>query len=160
MSSRQRPQRALPTVGYWFKSPLFEIEPGEDEEVNPGRYGRQLAYWLKAQLERRGYTVADVFPEDWGWCVMCHFRPYMLWVGCGNMDDSDARPDSPPLKESVVWHCFPVAELPLLARLFKKIDTAPDLARLDSVLREILEGERGIALINASDLSGGHDSRT
>jgi hypothetical protein len=36
--------------GYWFKSSKFEIEPGEDEEINPGMYGRQLARWLKQRL--------------------------------------------------------------------------------------------------------------
>lgn len=29
--------------GYWFKSTLFDIEPGEDKETNPGMYGRQFA---------------------------------------------------------------------------------------------------------------------
>lgn len=38
--------------GYWFKSTLFEIEPGEDGDINPGIYGRQLAVWLKDKLEQ------------------------------------------------------------------------------------------------------------
>ncbi len=29
--------------GYWFTSSLFEIEPGEDDEINPRMYGRQFA---------------------------------------------------------------------------------------------------------------------
>jgi hypothetical protein len=40
-----------PEEGYWFKSSKFQVEPGEDEETNPGLYGRQLARWLKARLE-------------------------------------------------------------------------------------------------------------
>ena len=27
---------------FWFKSSLFEIEPGEDEEINPNIYGKQV----------------------------------------------------------------------------------------------------------------------
>jgi len=34
----------------WFKSIRFRIEPGEDEATNPGRYGKQLAEWLRERL--------------------------------------------------------------------------------------------------------------
>jgi hypothetical protein len=54
--------------GYWFKSSKFEIEPGEDEEINPGMYGRQLARWLKQRLTEKGYSVEDIINEDWGRC--------------------------------------------------------------------------------------------
>ena len=33
-----------------FKSTLFQIEPGEDSETNPHRYGKQLARWLGDRL--------------------------------------------------------------------------------------------------------------
>ena len=52
--------------GYRFKSSKFEIEPGEDEEINPRMYGRQLARWLKQRLEEKGYSVEDIINEDWG----------------------------------------------------------------------------------------------
>jgi hypothetical protein len=29
--------------GFWFSSSLFAVEAGEDEDANPGRYGRRLA---------------------------------------------------------------------------------------------------------------------
>ena len=134
--------------GYWFESSLFGIDPQEDDESNPRRYGRQLAHWLRSQLEQRGYTVADVFAEDWGWCVMCHFKPFSLWVGCGNMEDFEAGPgDPPPEPESVVWHCFPAAEAPFLARIFRRVDTAPALNRRDADLRQILVSEPAVALV-------------
>ena len=139
---------AMTTTGYWFKSTLFEIEPGEDEEINPRMYGRQLALWLKAKLEQRGYTVEDVIPEDWGRCLMCSRDPFLLWVGCGNVVDyATAKPgDPPPKKEEVVWHCFPAAEVFFWKRLFRKIDTAPAVAQLDAALREILSGGPEITL--------------
>ncbi|SOD50219.1 hypothetical protein [Pseudoxanthomonas wuyuanensis] len=134
--------------GYWFKSTLFEIEPGEDEEVNPRIYGRQLAHWLKPQLERHGYAVADVFPEDWGWCVECNCESHRLFVACGSIEDFDAKPDDPlPSKESVTWHCFPAAEVPFLSRLLKRIDTGPELSRLDAALRVVLSNESQITLV-------------
>jgi hypothetical protein len=132
--------------GYWFRSSTFQIEPGEDEEVNPGIYGRQLALWLKGQLESRGEPVVDVIPEDFGWCVRCQIRPFLLWIGCGSvMEPSQA----PPTAESVVWHCFPVAEAPLISRFFKKHNMEPELSRMDGLLREILGSEPTIQLVEA-----------
>ena len=99
--------------GCWFKSSKFEIENGEDEEINPRIYGRQLARWLKERLTEKGYHVKDIINEDWGRCLMCSRDPFMLWVGCGSITDYDtARPgDGPPAKEDMVWHCFATAEL-------------------------------------------------
>jgi hypothetical protein len=72
----------------WFTSSFFQVEPGEDEEVNPGIYGKALAHWVADQLRSRKVKVAAVFPEDWGWCVMVEGQPFSLWVGCGNEDGS------------------------------------------------------------------------
>lgn len=135
--------------GYWFTSTLFEVEPGEDEEINPRMYGRQLAAWLKAQLEQRGYDVEPVIAEDWGRCLMCSRDPFMLWVGCGSVVDYDsAQPgDPPPEKESVTWYCFPMAEVPLWKRMFRRPDTSTQLSSLNNVLLTILSGEPGITLV-------------
>ena len=136
--------------GYRFKSSLFEIEPGEDKETNPRCYGKRLALWLRAKLERAGYQI-EVLPEDWGWCVICQRQPFLLWVGCGNARDYDevdlnARR---PVGTDIVWHCFPEAELPLLARLFKRVDVNPALDKLDADLRAVLSNEAAIELVPA-----------
>jgi len=137
--------------GYRFTCDLFVIEPGEDEEINPRRYGRQLASWLKAGLESRGYSVEPVIAEDWGRCLMCSRDPFLLWVGCGNEHDYDsARPgDPPPPAERIVWHCFAAAEVGVWKRWFRRLDPAPALAELDEALRDILAGEPGIRLLES-----------
>jgi hypothetical protein len=126
--------------GYWFTSSLFTLEPGEDKEVNPGRYGRQLAIWLKKQLEERGYAVEPIINEDWGRCLMCSRDPFMLWVGCANMMDPEpfgqARHEG-----AIVWHCFTTAEVPFWQRLlhpFRRLNTIAAVSRLDTDLGEIL----------------------
>ena len=130
--------------GFWFTSSLFEVEAGEEEDVNPGRTGRQLARWLKARLESSGYAGVDVIPEDWGWCVMCQRDPFMLWVGCGNLDEPDA---AIPPNDEIVWHCFAHAESGFLKRIFGKVDTAPALSRLNRQLHEMLTNEPGITMV-------------
>lgn len=135
--------------GYWFTSSKFEIEPGEDAEINPGIYGRQLAVWLKERLEQSGYVVEDVINEDWGRCLVCQREPFMLWVGCGNMSDHRAANprDACPPKQNVIWHCFGTAEVPFLKRMFGKMDTAPAVSRLNHVLGQILRAERQLTLV-------------
>jgi hypothetical protein len=127
--------------GYWFKSGLFEIEPGEDAEVNPGIYGRQLALWLRDKLEERGHAIDCVVPEDWGRCLVCSNEGFRLWVGVGGETN-----DSAPSGSDVNWHCFAVAEAPLLKRLFGKPDMGPALAALDASLQGVLEDESRIQL--------------
>ncbi len=135
--------------GYWFTSSKFEIEPGEDAEINPLIYGKQLSVWLKKRLEESGYAVEDIVNEDWGRVLMCGREPFMLWVGCGNVtDDESAQPgDDPPAKEAIVWHCFATAEEFFWKRLFRKIDTEPAVAKLHEDLGRILRSEPDITLV-------------
>ena len=141
------------TSGFWFKSSLFEVEPGEDEDTNPRIYGRQLANWLKARFASLGYPVEDVIPEDWGWCVMCQRDPYWLWIGCVNLRDFEyAKPgDPPPAKERLLWTAGPTAEVPFFKYLLKrKPDVDIGLGKLDEELRGILESESGIEVVDES----------
>jgi len=133
--------------GYWFKSSLFEIEPGEDEEINPGIYGRQLAAWLRQKLEAGGYGV-EVINEDWGRCLMCQRSPFALWVGVGSVDDENRVDGMIPTKDAVVWHCFAVTEGGLRMRMFgKKNEIEMSRAKLDSALASILRAEPQILLV-------------
>ena len=43
-----------------FTSSQFPVEPNEDEDTNPGIYGRALACWLAEQLAARGWL-----PRRW-----------------------------------------------------------------------------------------------
>jgi hypothetical protein len=139
----------MKTEGYWFKSSRFEIEPGEDDEINPGMYGRRLARWLKQRLEDKGYRVENIINEDWGRCLMCSREPSMLWVGCGNVTDYEtAQPgDGPPANDSVIWHCFATAEVPFFKRLFRRIEAEPAVLKLHADLGEILRAEPEVTLV-------------
>ena len=135
--------------GYWFKSTKFQIEPGEDQEVKPGMYGRQLAGWLKPRLKEKGYTVEDIVNEEWGRCLLCGRDPFMLWVGCGNMINPQAVGAEPvlPSKEPIVWRCFVAADVPHFIRYFRKVDTAPAVLKLYSDLGEILCAEPEVVFV-------------
>ena len=134
--------------GYWFKSSLFEIEPGEDGEINPGIYGRQLAAWLRQKLDAAGFPVEDVINEDWGRCLMCQRSPFALWVGVGSVEDEQRVDGMIPTKDAVVWHCFAVSEGGLRMRMFgKKNEIEASRAKLDATLQSILRAEPAILLV-------------
>ena len=135
------------TQGYWFRSTRFEIQPGEDEEINPGIYGKQLADWLKARLEDRGYKVEPIINEDWGRCLICSREPFRLWVACANMTDLSESSDVIPPKEQIIWHCFATAEMSFWKKLFGKIETGPAVAKLHADLGTILSTEPSITLV-------------
>jgi hypothetical protein len=139
--------------GYWFKSRRFEVEPGEDEETNPRLYGRQPANWLRQQFLGLGYPVETVIPEDWGWCVMLQRDPVWLFVACVNLRDYEyARPgDPPPPKERLLWNVVPMAETPFFKYLFRrKPDVQVALTKVDAELRDFLESEAGIEIVDES----------
>ncbi|MDW8224155.1 MAG: hypothetical protein RMJ82_14525 [Gemmatales bacterium] len=136
----------------WFKSTLFKVMPDEDADTNPGRYGKDLAYWLRGKLVAKGFVVEEIIPEDWGWCILCKPRPFRLWVGCGNTvahNDDNKVPlatstDSEP---SIIWTCFVQAEASLLARIFRKFDTEAAVKELYDAIKSILENEPEIVLL-------------
>ena len=118
----------------WFSSRKFAPVPGEEELTNPGRLGESLARWLQERLISRGVSVSEVLAEDWGWLVMLHRKPFMLWVGCGNEDGSTER-----------WCLFAEAEVPWLKRLFGGVDTKPALVDLRTHLEAIVAEDPEIA---------------
>jgi len=95
-----------------FETEFFAPEPGEDEQTNPGCFGRALALWMKAQLDARGHSATEVIAEDFGWIVMVARKPHLLWLACGNIDGSSSE-----------WSMYPVAEASLKQRLFGRSDT-------------------------------------
>lgn len=136
--------------GYWFRSSMFALEPGEDRETNPGVFGRRLAHWMADCLRARGYRVDPPRPEDWGWYVRCAREggPALL-VGCGNVMDAEDEGEAPGRSarsvEDVVWHCFAALHRPVLAHLFHRAKAAQALHDLDAAVREALTSEPAIA---------------
>jgi hypothetical protein len=127
---------------FWFRSTLFEVEPGEDEETNPLCFGRQLAHWLRERLVAQGRSVEEVIPEDWGWCLVVQRKPFLLWVGCVSVHDyAVAKPTDPaPRGKDIVWACTVVAEQSFLSKL-RGVDPASAVEELYWQTRGAVEAE-------------------
>lgn len=136
------------STDYCFTSDLFQIEPGEDEQTNPYRFGKQLSHWLADKLAVNGYPEAEVIPEDWGWCVMCSRDPFMLWIGCGNTESMETLENPEIIKSHpIVWQCFVVAEVPFWKRIFGKPKTESSQRELNEKLRSLLSAESQIQMV-------------
>ena len=111
-----------------FSSSGFAIFPGEDEETNPGIYGKALAQWVAEQLEPAGFRPHPVIAEDFGWCVPIESEPHSLYVACANVDELPDR-----------WRVFAFAEGGIMARLSGRDRSAESLASLYAALKRCLE---------------------
>lgn len=109
-----------------FKSDKFPAYEGEEDEVNPGIWGKRLAEYLEQHLPSHGLLVRGILPEDWGWVVQLEHEPFNLWLGCACYGDDG-------------YLCFIEPSKPFVRRWFRKIETRPGVepvARaLDAILR-------------------------
>lgn len=110
-----------------FESSAFPVTPGEDEETNPGIYGRELASWISEQLRAVGLHAGSIIPEDFGWCVPVRSPPYSLYVVCASGELADQ------------WQVFVFSEGGLVDRFLRKDRSAELVADLYTTLRHCLE---------------------
>lgn len=134
-----------------FKSSAFPKYENEDEEtVNPGRWGKRLAEFVRDNLPSYGIETENIACEDWGWLVYTKNDEFSLWLGCGPIDDvSEYDEDTDQLSktdsdrlEITDFRIFVSAEPGLFKRLFKRINTAPAISKVVTALEKMLaEGD-------------------
>jgi hypothetical protein len=110
-----------------FSSEAFPPYPDEDEQINPGRFGKRLAEFLQEALPRHGFEVTTIGAEDWGWMVELKNEEFPLWIGCGNVDGSEHE-----------FLCFIEPSKPEVKKLFKKIPTEEVVDRLKDAVEAAL----------------------
>lgn len=121
-----------------FRTDLFPPYEGEEEEINPGAWGKRLAEFLHAKLSTADLVNEDIFAEDWGWVTPVANKRFSLWIGVGNFREDPQH-----------FGVFIRPNKPLIRRfLFQKIDTRTDITRLADSLDTILRSEPGITEIH------------
>ena len=110
-----------------FRSDSFPPYDGEEQEVNPGRYGKRLAEFLNSGLSEKGFLPGKLLAKDWGWVVPIENDAFRLWVGCGNYDE---YPDG--------FLCFIEPQTPTVRKFFRKIDTSKRVESLRDAIDELL----------------------
>ncbi len=117
-----------------FRSAKFPVYPGEEEEVNPDRWGKRVAEYLYQKLRERGIETDEIFAEDWGWVVPIPHDVFSMWVGCGHYQE---YPDG--------YLIFVEPSKPTIRKgLFKRIDATPDIEKVASAIDRILKSDPDI----------------
>ena len=52
-----------------FRSSKFPPYEGEEEQINPGLWGKRLAEYLVQKLSEKGIKTEEIIAEDWGWYI-------------------------------------------------------------------------------------------
>lgn len=124
-----------------FRSNKFPAYEGEEEQINPGLWGKRLAEYLQPKLREQGITTGEFYSEDWGWAIPIEHEAFPMWVGCGHQYEPDdaflifIEPSKPQIRKG----------------LFKKVDTRADVERVASALDNILRADPDIREIHWTD---------
>ena len=116
-----------------FKFPPYE---GEEEQINPGLWGKRLAEYMVQKLAERDIKTEPMIVEDWGWYVPVQNEGFRLGLCCGHQYGDDD-----------VFICFTDPGTPIVKRFFKKIDATAELTRLTEALQQILVADSEITEI-------------
>jgi hypothetical protein len=116
-----------------FRSSKFPPCEGEEEQINPGLWGKRLAEYLVAKLAEKGIATDEMIAEDWGWYLPVRNDAFRLAVCCGHQDGD---PDE--------FLCFTDPSTPIVKKWFKKIDVTAELTRLTAALHDILSSDPDI----------------
>src|SRR6187402_2600139 len=113
-----------------FRSSKFPPYDGEEEQINPGLWGKRLAEYLVQKLAERAIETEEMVAEDWGWYVPVRNEGFRLALCCGHQNGDDDE-----------FLCFTDPSTPVVKKLFKKIDATPQLTHLTEALQQILASD-------------------
>jgi hypothetical protein len=114
-----------------FRSDRFPPHEEEEAELNPGRWGKRLADFLRDGLISRGFSAGDPIAEDWGWVVPVENDRFPLWIGCGNYD---VHP-----KDGFL--CFIEPHTTTIRKLFRTINVSERVGQLRDAIDAVLDEE-------------------
>ena len=123
-----------------FRSSKFPPYEGEEEEMNPGLWGRRLAEYLVEKLTEKGIQANEIIPEDWGYYIPVEVEGVKLAVCCGHQGGEEDQ-----------FLCFTDPKQPIVRRWFRKVDLTAPLSRLVQALDEILRSDPEIRDIEWSE---------
>ncbi len=113
-----------------FRSSKFPPYDGEEEEINPGLWGKRLTEYLARELAGHGIETEEMAIEDWGCYLPIRNDGFRLALCCGHQDGDDDQ-----------FLVFTEPSKPKVRKLFRTIDATQQLTRLIDAVRTILEAD-------------------
>ncbi len=116
-----------------FRSSKFPAYEGEEEEINPGLWGKRLTEYLAQKLAERGIETEEYAVEDWGCYLPVKNEGFRLALCCGHQNGDDDQ-----------FLVFTDPSTPRVKKFFRTIDATAQLTRLLDAVREILASDPDI----------------
>jgi len=116
-----------------FRSSKFPPYEGEEEEINPGLWGKRLTEYLASKLAEKGIETEEMAVEDWGCFLPVRNEGFRLALCCEHQNGDDDQ-----------FLVFTDPPTPKVKKLFRTIDVTPQLTRVLEALRQILESDSDI----------------
>lgn len=116
-----------------FRSSKFPPYEGEEEQINPGLWGKRLAEYLVEKLAEEGIASEGLVAEDWGWYVPIRNEGFELAICCGHQNGDEDE-----------FLCFTEPSKPIVKKLFRKVDATTQLTKLTKALQKILSSDPDI----------------
>ena len=116
-----------------FRSSKFPPYEGEEDEINPGLWGKRLTEYLAAKLAERGIKTEEMAIEDWGCYLPVRNEEFSLALCCGHQNGDEDQ-----------FLCYTDPSTPRVKKFFRTIDATPQLARLLEAVRQIIESDPDI----------------
>jgi len=113
-----------------FRSSKFPPYEGEEEEINPGIWGKRLAEYFVEKLKGTGVEAEEIIGEDWGWYIPIKNEGFRLAICCGHQDGDEDE-----------FLCFTDPATLIIKKLFRKTDATEQLSRLVAVMTKILASD-------------------
>ncbi len=124
-----------------FRSKKFPLYDGEEEQINPGLWGKRLAEYLVDKLKPHGIEIEEIIAEDWGWYIPIKNEGFRLAICCGHQDGGDDE-----------FLCFTDPATPIIRKLFKKIDATHELTRVVTAIKKILSSDPEITNVEWTEV--------
>ena len=116
-----------------FRSSKFPPYEGEEEEINPGLWGKRLTEYLAQKLAERGIETEEFTVEDWGCYLPVKNEGFRLALCFGHQDGDEDQ-----------FLVFTEPSTPKVKKFFRTIDATAPLTRLLDAVREILSADPDI----------------
>lgn len=116
-----------------FRSSKFPAYEGEEEEINPGLWGKRLTEYLVDKLAARGIETDVYVAEDWGYYLPVRTGGPRLALCCGHQNGDDDQ-----------FLVFTNPPNPIVKKLFRTIDATPQFTRVLDALKEVLAADPDI----------------
>jgi hypothetical protein len=124
-----------------FRSMNFPPYDGEEEQINPGLWGKRLAEYFVDKLKSHGIETDEIIAEDWGWYIPVKNEGIRLAICCGHQNGDDDE-----------FLCFTDPATPIIRKLFKRIDATHELTRVVAAMENILSSDPGITDIEWTEV--------